>query len=100
MHHQQTDQKKFVLHLDLLGVFLAATAASHARLGHVALEDTVLDVLRVVFLTLLGVCAAEVYALHVLVGLGAQEEHEGGDEDDGPLPESLLVFVWGVVRVR
>jgi hypothetical protein len=90
MHHQQTDQKKFVFHLDLLGVLLTATAASHARLGHVALEDTVLDVLRVVFLTLLGVCAAEVYALHVLVGLGAQEEHEGGDEDDGPFPEDCV----------
>lgn len=63
--------KKFVLRLDLLGVLLAATAASHARLGHVALEDTVLDVLRVVFLALLCVNAAEEDTLAVLVGLGA-----------------------------
>ena len=96
MHHQQTDQKKFVLHLDLLGVFLAATAASHARLGHVALEDTLLDVLRVVFLALLCIQAAEVDTLHVLVGLGAHEEHNCGDENNAPLPESLLVYVWGL----
>ena len=96
MHHQQTDQKKFVLHLDLLGVLLAATAASHARLGHVALEDALLDVLRVVFLALLCIQAAEVDTLHVLVGLGTQEEHECGDEDDGPLPGK---FVSGCLKL-
>ena len=92
--------KKFVLHLDLLGVLLAATAAGHARLGNVALEHTVLDVLRVVFLALLGVCAAEVDTLHVLVGLGAQEEHKRSDEDDGPLPVKFVSGCLEVVRVR
>ena len=88
MRHQQTDQKKFVLHLDLLGVLLAATAASHARLGHVALEDALLNILCVVLLALLGVAAAEEDALHVLVRLGAEEEHNGGDEDNAPLPNN------------
>lgn len=86
------------LHLDLLGVLLAATAASHARLGHVALEDTVLDVLRVVFLALLGVDTAEEDALHVLVGFGAQEEHKCGDENDGPLPGEFVSIYLGFLN--
>ena len=82
--------KKFVLHLDLLGVLLAATTASHARLGHVTLEDTILDVLRVVFLALLCIYAAEEDTLHVLVGLGAQEEHECGNEYNAPFPRDRV----------
>ena len=100
MHHQQIDQRNSSFHLDLLGVLLAATAASHARLGHVALEDALLDVLRVVFLALLCVLAAEVDTLHVLVGLGAQEEYECGDEDDAPLPGKIVSSCWEIGKVE
>lgn len=92
-------QRNSSLHLDLLGVLLAATTATHARLGHVALEDAVLNVLRVVFLSLLGVYAAEEDALHVLVDLGAQEEHECNDEDDGPLPGESVSVCLEVLKV-
>jgi len=51
------------LHL-LAGLF---GLAGHAGLGHVALEDTLLDVLRVVLLALLGVNAAEDDTLEELV---------------------------------
>ena len=73
-------------HLHLLRALLRL--AGHAGLGHVALEDALLDILCVVLLALLGVAAAEEDALHVLVRLGAEEEHNGGDEDNAPLPNN------------
>jgi hypothetical protein len=76
----KTKQGKSSGHLALLRL------AGHAGLGHVALEDALLDVLCVVLLALLGVTATEEDALHVLVRLGAEEEHDGGDEDNAPLP--------------
>jgi hypothetical protein len=80
----KTKQGKSSGHLHLLRALLRL--AGHAGLGHVALEDALLDVLRVVLLALLGVAATEEDALHVLVRLRAEEEHDGGDEDNAPLP--------------
>ena len=82
----KTKQGKSSNHLHLLRALLGL--AGHAGLGHVALEDALLDVLCVVLLALLGVAAAEEDALHVLVRLGAEEEHNGGDEDNAPLPNN------------
>jgi hypothetical protein len=81
---EKTKQGKSSHHLHLLGALLGL--AGHAGLGHVALEDALLDVLRVVLLALLGVLATEEGALHVLVGFRAEEEHDGGDEDNAPFP--------------
>ena len=85
-------------HLNLLRALLRR--AGHAGLGHVALEDALLDVLRVVFLALLCVLAAEVDTLHVLVGLGAQEEYECGDEDDAPLSGKIVSSCWEIGKVE
>jgi hypothetical protein len=82
----KTKQGKSSGHLHLLRALLRL--AGHAGLGHVPLEDALLDVLCVVLLALLGVAAAEEDALHVLVRLGAEEEHDGGDEDNAPLPDN------------
>lgn len=81
------------LHL-LAGLLpVAAAAAGNAGLGHVALEDALLDVGGVVLLALLGVEAAEDDTLDPLVEFGAEEEKESGDEDNSPLPVRLLVDV-------
>jgi hypothetical protein len=77
--------RKNVNRLHLLRALLRL--AGHAGLGHVALEDALLDVLCVVLLALLGVAAAEEDALQVLVRFGAEEEDDCGDEDDAPFPD-------------
>ena len=82
------ETQEIVGHLHLLHALLGF--AGHAGLGHVALEDALLDVLRVVLLALLGVQAAEEDTLQVLVGFGAEEEDERGDEDNAPFPGKLL----------
>lgn len=86
-----TVERKTAIASDLLHALL--WLAGHAGLGHVALEDALLDVLRVVLLALLGVQAAEEDTLQVLVGFGAEEEHDGDDEDDTPFPRMMLADV-------
>ena len=79
-------RKQHRAHLHLLARRVAAAAAAHAGLGHVALEDAIFDVLRVVLLALLGIQAAEDDALAPLVELSAEEEEQRDYEDDAPFP--------------
>lgn len=77
-----------VRHLHLLASLLsvAAAAAGNAGLGHVALEDALLDVGGVVLLAFLSVETTEEDTLGPLVELSAQEEQKSSDKDNAPFP--------------
>jgi len=86
------ETQEIVGHLHLLHALLGF--AGHAGLGHVALEDALLDILGVVLLALLGVQAAEEDTFQVLVGFRAEEKDKCGDEDDAPFPVIVLADVY------